>query len=228
MNNPLDASAPSPSHDGFIMPRKWEAHRRTWMCWPARLECFGNAERLLRAKQAYARVARAISAFEPVVMAARPAEAAEAKLATGGKCEIAEMALDDAWARDFGPTFVKGPRGLAGVAWRFNAWGGKYHPYTNDVGFARRVLESTGLGVYGAPLVCEGGAIHTDGAGTLLTTEQCLLNANRNPGLARETVEERLEQYTGARRVIWLGEVFPTTKPTAMSTISPVSRLPAG
>ncbi len=205
----LDTADPYPARDGFFMPAEWEPHLRTWMCWPTRAEAYGGQEGLLRAKQAYARVARVISAFEPVIMAARPAEAAEAKLATGGKTEVLEVALDDGWARDFGPTFLKGRKGgLAGVQWLFNAWGNKYKPFANDAVFATRVLKVAGAASYDAPLVCEGGAIHTDGSGTLITTEQCLLNANRNPGISREEVEEHFEHYLGARKVIWLGDGF--------------------
>jgi len=209
MSKHLDAAAPSPLHDGFAWPAEWDAHRRTWMCWPARAECFGGREGMLRAKQAYARVARAISAFEPVMVAARPADAAEAKLATGGKTEIVEMAIDDSWARDFGPTFLSNGKGrLSGVQWVFNAWGQKYHPYANDATFARRVVEAVGATLYRAPLTCEGGALHTDGQGTLLTTEQCLLNPNRNALRAKGDVELVLKQYLGARTVIWLGDGF--------------------
>jgi agmatine deiminase len=208
MSKPLDAAS-LPAHDGFFMPAEWEPHRRTWMCWPARIACFGNAEGLLRAKQAYARVARAISAFEPVILAARPEEAAEARLATSSKVEILETPIDDGWARDFGPTFLKDGRGrLSGVQWKFNAWGEKYHPYTEDARFAGRVLKRMGVRAYDAPLVCEGGALHSDGQGTVLTTEQCLLNANRNPDLSKEQVESCLRLYLGARKVIWLGEGF--------------------
>jgi agmatine deiminase len=208
MNNRLGAASPSPLQDGYYMPAEWERHRRTWMCWPVRSACFGGVDGVLRAKQAYARVARAISAFEPVTIAVRAAESAEARLATGGKAEIVEMALDDSWARDFGPTFLRDKGRVAGVQWTFNAWGQKYHPYSNDMTFARRVLESLGLPLYRAPLVCEGGALHCDGEGTVLTTEQCLLNPNRNPGLSREEVETVLKQYLGARAVIWLGSGF--------------------
>src|SRR5882672_351817 len=127
MNRTLDAASPSPLLDGYAFPAEWEPHKRTWMCWPVRTECFGGAEGVLRAKQAYARVARAISAFEPVTLAARPQDMAEARLATGGKVEIAEMALDDSWARDFGPTFLHDRLGkLSGVQWMFNAWGRRY------------------------------------------------------------------------------------------------------
>ena len=205
MTKPMDAAAALPVNEGYSMPAEWEPHRRTWMCWPARLACFGNEERLLRAKQAYARVARAISAFEPVTLAARAEAVAEAKLATSGKVEVMELAVDDGWARDVGPTFLTDQRSrLSGVQWRFNAWGGKYEGYANDASFASRVLQMLGLPVYRAPLVCEGGAVHCDGQGTVLTTEQCLLNPNRNPDLTRSDVEERLRHFLGARKVIWL------------------------
>src|SRR5262245_18157430 len=176
MDSRQDAAAPTPLHDGFVWPAEWQPHRRTWMCWPARNECFGGPEGVLRAKQAYARVARAASGFEPVTLAARPADVAEARLATSGQVEVVEAPLDDSWARDFGPTFLAGPRGLGGVRFVFNAWGRKYHPYTNDAAFARRVIDWAGAIPYAAPFVCEGGALHTDGNGTILTTEQCLLN----------------------------------------------------
>jgi agmatine deiminase len=210
----LDADNPCPARDGFSMPAEWSPHRRTWMCWPSRTDVWGGPDGLLRAKQAYARVARAISTFEPVTMAARPQDHAEAQLACGGKAAIFEALLDDSWARDMGPTFLAGPNSAAdggaraGVAWTFNAWGNKYHPYTNDALLAGRILAEARVAAYHAPLVCEGGAIHSDGAGTLLTTEQCLLNPNRNPGLTPQQIEERLALYTGARRIVWLGEGF--------------------
>lgn len=213
MNEILDAASPSPLQDGFFFPAEWAPHRRTWMCWPARMECFGGAEGTLRAKQAYARVARAISSFEPVTLVARPHELAEARLATGGKVDVIELPLDDSWARDFGPTFLRNGKGrLSGVQWVFNAWGQKYHPYTNDAVFARRVLEMIGAPVYKAPLVCEGGALHSDGQGTVLTTEQCLLHPNRNPGRTKNAIEDLLKLYLGARSVLWLGSGFSDTE----------------
>jgi agmatine deiminase len=209
MDRRHEAAVPTPLRDGFAWPAEWAQHRRTWICWPARHECFGGPEGALRAKQAYARVARAVSGFEPVTLAARPADAAEARLATGGGVDVVEIPLDDSWARDFGPTFLKGPnRRLGGVKWVFNAWGRKYHPYTNDAAFACRVLEATGATRYAAPLTAEGGALHTDGEGTVLTTEQCLLNPNRNPGLTLADIEDVLKHYVGARKAIWLGSGF--------------------
>lgn len=209
MHDRLDADESCPARDGFAMPAEWSPHARTWMCWPCRTEIWGGPDGLLRAKQAYARVARAISTFEPVVMAVRPQDAAEPKLACAGKVETFEVALDDSWARDIGPTFVTDLYGAkAAVQWRFNAWGNKYRSYDEDAQFATRAAEATGVKLYRAPFVCEGGAIHSDGEGTFLTTEQTLLNDNRNPDLDRQQVEERLALYAGARRIIWLGDGF--------------------
>ncbi len=209
MTRRLDADDPCPARDGFTWPAEWGPHKRTWMCWPCRTEAWGGPEGLLRAKQAVARVARAISTFEPVVMAAREQDVAEVALATAGKAEIFQVPLDDSWARDIGPTFLLGSDGRkAAVQWQFNAWGNKYHPYTEDAAFAARAADVADAPVYYAPLVCEGGAIHSDGEGTLITTEQCLLNPNRNPNLTRQQVEERLALFTGARRIVWLGDGF--------------------
>ena len=209
MTKRLDADDPCPARDGYVMPAEWAPHVRTWMCWPCRTEAWGGPEGLLRAKQAYARVARAVSSFEPVTMVVRPQDTAEARLASAGKVAIFEAPLDDSWARDMGPSFLVGPDGRrAGVAWHFNAWGNKYHPYTDDAALGGKILAEADVRTYRGPLVCEGGAIHVDGEGTLITTEQCLLNANRNPHLDRQQVEERLALFTGARRILWLGEGF--------------------
>jgi len=209
MTKRLDADDPCPVRDGYVMPAEWAPHARTWMCWPCRTEAWGGPEGLLRAKQAYARVARAVSSFEPVTMVVRPHDTAEARLASAGKVAIFEAALDDSWARDMGPSFLVGPDGRrAGVSWTFNAWGNKYQPYTDDAALGGKILAEADVRTYRGPLVCEGGAIHVDGEGTLITTEQCLLNANRNPHLDRQQVEERLALFTGARRILWLGEGF--------------------
>ncbi len=195
------------SSAGLWMPAEWAAHRRTWMCWPCRTEAWGSPDGLLRAKKAAARVARAISDFEPVVMAVRPEDAAEAASSCGGSAELFETPLDDSWARDTGPTFLASAE-RAGIAWQFNAWGQKYHPFENDQAFAAHVLEHVRARMCRPSLVCEGGAIHVDGEGTLMTTEQCLLNSNRNPSLSMEQVEDILARYTGCRRVLWLGSGF--------------------
>jgi agmatine deiminase len=193
-----------PALEGYRMPPEWALHKCTWMCWPCRLAAWGSARGLKRAKEATARVAHAIAGFEPVIMASRPEDAAEVRSLCGPVVDVFEVILDDSWARDIGPSFLSGPE-PGGVAWRFNAWGGKYAPYDKDAQFAAHVLESRHARSFPAPLVCEGGAIHVDGEGTLITTEQCLLNANRNPGLSRMEVEKTLATFTAVERVVWLG-----------------------
>jgi agmatine deiminase len=122
---------------------------------------------------------------------------------------VIELGSDDAWARDVGPTFVVNARGrVRGVDWVFNAWGGLdgglYFPWDRDDQVARKILEVERLDRYRAPFVLEGGAIHVDGQGTLLTTEQCLLNPNRNPGMSREDIEAELARTLGIATVVWL------------------------
>jgi agmatine deiminase len=162
---------------------------------------------MARARTATAEIARAIARFEPVILIARPADAEDAERVCGGFAEIYPAPIDDSWARDTGPTFISG-HAPAGVAWRFNAWGGKYQNYDNDAALAGRVLERAGAEAFAAPIVCEGGAIHVDGDGTLITTEQCLLNANRNPDRTRDEITDTLRGYTGAEAVIWLPGEF--------------------
>ena len=123
---------------------------------------------------------------------------------------VVEIASDDAWLRDTGPTFVvDGNGGRRGVDWRFNAWGGfkdgLYFPWDRDQRVARKLLEIEGADRYAAPLILEGGSIHVDGEGTVLSTEECLLNPNRNPELSREQIEAALHDYLGTEKVVWLG-----------------------
>ena len=189
------------------MPAEWEPHARCWMAWPCRLEPWGSAEGMLRARLGHAAVARAISGFEKVTVAVHPRDADEARLMLGRGLEMLEVEIDDSWARDNGPIFVSDGRdGVAGVHWRFNAWGNKYNGIENDVAFGRRVLDTLDMRRYDGPMVLEGGSVCVDGQGTLITTEQCLLNANRNPSLTRQQIEERLALFLGVTKVIWLGE----------------------
>lgn len=202
-----DQATPSP--EGLAMVPEWAPHARTWIAWPCRAECWGGDEAFLAAKHSTARVARAISAFEPVNLVVRADDIAAATLATSGKVKLCESKIDDSWVRDTGPSFLTGPSGArAAVQWQFNAWGGKYQPYAHDAGLATRIATVAGCRVFDAPLVCEGGAIHTDGEGTLMATEQCLLNPNRNPGMDKADVESWLRRFTGVETILWLGEGF--------------------
>jgi agmatine deiminase len=177
------------------------------MAWPCRTELWG--EGLDAARNAYSEVAKAIATFEPVTMVANGEEIAEVSLRCGAGSSVAclPLAHDDSWMRDNGPTFlIDGKGGVAGVDWRFNAWGDKFDNYKNDAAVAGAVLDHLKMSAYRAPLVLEGGSIHVDGEGTVLTTEQCLLHPNRNPKLNREQIEKHLRAYLGVRQVIWLGQ----------------------
>ncbi len=195
----------TPADRGLFMPAEWHGHDRCWMAWPCREELWG--EHLEAAREAYAEVARTIAEFEPVTMIANPDSIAEASLHCGPGIACLPMPHDDSWIRDNGPTFViDGRGGIEGVDWRFNGWGGRYEPHDRDAAVAGAVLEHLDLPRNAAPLVLEGGAIHADGEGTLLATESCLLNRNRNPDLGRAEIEALLVAYLGLRQVIWLGE----------------------
>jgi len=188
------------------MPAEWAPHAGCWMTWPCRPENWDDIE---RARAAYARVARAIAAFEPVTMTANAEHVAQARKALGvgfgANVDVVVVPSDDSWARDTAPTFVvDGRGGLAGVDWRFNAYGGIYERYARTANMARRILDLLGARRFAAPLVLEGGAVHTDGDGTLLTTEEVVLDPRRNPGLSREEAEALLRDYLGVERVVWL------------------------
>ncbi len=194
----------TPADRGLFMPAEWHPHDRCWMAWPCRVELWGD--RLEAARAAYAKVASAIAEFEPVTMIANPENVAEVSLHCGPGIACLPMPHDDSWIRDNGPSFVIDGKGaIAGIDWRFNAWGEKIHPYDRDAAVAAAVLEHLDIAREAAPLVLEGGSIHVDGEGSLLTTEECLLNPNRNPDLGRDEIEALLCAYLGVRQVIWLG-----------------------
>lgn len=196
----------TPAAQGFFLPAEWGGHERTLLGWPCRIAAYGgSAPRLQAARAAHAAVARAIAAYEKVTVLAPPAEAVRAQRLLGPGIEILPLAMDDCWLRDSGPTFViDGKGGRAGIAWRFNAWGEKFHPYDQDASLAMRFLRARRERSFAANLVLEGGAIGSDGNGTLLTTESCALNSNRNAGMDRGRFEQVMARQLGARRVIWL------------------------
>lgn len=197
------SEARMPADDGLFMPAEWEPHERCWMQWPSRNEVWG--ERLPQAYAAYAQVARAIASFEPVSMVCRPEDEAQARLACGRDIDLVTLPIDDSWARDSGPIFVTDGKGhVAGTHWRFNAWGNAYNNYENDEAIGGLILERLGIRTYKGGIVFEGGSISVDGYGTLLTTEECLLNDNRNPELTRQQIEEALALNLGVARIIWL------------------------
>jgi agmatine deiminase len=199
----------TPAADGFRMPAEFEPHAGCWMLWPERADNWREAAR--PAQHAFVGVATAIAQFEPVSVGASAAHYAIARALLPEQVRVVELAHDDSWMRDVGPTFVVNARGaVRGVDWHFNAWGGLngglYFPWDQDDLVARKVLEIEIRDRYRPAIINEGGAIHVDGEGTVLVTEECLLNANRNPSLSREQIEAQLRDYLGVSQVIWLGK----------------------
>jgi agmatine deiminase len=205
MSATLDST---PAADGYRMPAEFEPHSGCWMAWPERPDNWRLGAG--PAQDAFATVAAAIAASEPVTMAVSDAQFERCRSMLPESVRVVEMTTNDAWMRDTGPTFVlDGAGGRRGVDWHFNAWGGLegglYSPWDADDRVARKVLEMEGAERYRAPFVLEGGSIHVDGEGTVLSTEECLLNRNRNPELSRGQIERLLLEYLGAEKVLWLG-----------------------
>lgn len=200
------------------MPGEFEPHEGCIMIWPERPGSWRNGAR--EARRAFRDVIAAIAESEHVYVAVSEASMLSAKELLCGKEQwqknvtLFMAETDDAWARDVAPTFVrkedgKNPPQICAVNWEFNAWGGTvdglYASWEKDNAFAGFFADSFGYELIdAAPFVLEGGSVHSDGEGTVLVTEACLLSAGRNPQLSRAEIEERLRHYLGAEKVLWL------------------------
>ena len=198
-----------PAMDGYRMPGEFEPHTKTWMLWPERPDNWREAGK--PAQKAFAAVAEAISQFEPIVMGVNPNQYDVARQILHPQVQVVVIENNDAWMRDCGPTFILHHSGsVRGVDWKFNAWGGLngglYYPWDLDDQVPQKVLEMEGMECYRAPIVLEGGSIQVDGEGTLITTEECLLNPNRNPTLTKDDIELVLKNYLNIVKIIWLGK----------------------
>lgn len=194
-----------PKDFNYKMPAEWEAHERTFISWPVK-DSMCHPDNHESVCAGYAEFIKAIAEFEPVSVLVNPNELENVKkLFEESNIELLPIEHNDAWLRDNGPTFIIDEEGnRAGVNWNFNAWGGKYAHWDLDDEVAPKILKHYNIKKFDAPLVMEGGSLHTDGEGTLLTTEECLLNPNRNPDLTREQIEAYLKQYLNIEKVIWL------------------------
>jgi agmatine deiminase len=197
---------------GFRMPAEWEPHRATYMTWPHNPETWPGKFDPVPAQ--YAAVVAALSHFETVRMLVKD-EAAEHQAAAllrqaGVRMESVELlsyATNDSWLRDYGPIFVGRADGTQlALDWRFNSWGEKYGAYNLDDVIPRQLAARYGFECLEVPMVLEGGSIDVNGAGSLLTTESCLLNPNRNPDMTKAEIEEYLRVYLGVSNVLWLGD----------------------
>lgn len=197
----------TPAALGFSMPAEFAAHDACWMLWPQRPDNWRYGAK--PAQAAFVAVARAIAESETVFVGVNDDQYENARHQLPAHIRVVELSSNDAWMRDVGPTFLTHPDGrLALVDWEFNAWGGLngglYFPWDKDRRIRSKIAEMLGAERFIAPLVMEGGAIHVDGEGTLITTEECLLNPNRNPKLSKAELERLLGDYLGVTRVIWL------------------------
>ena len=198
----------TPKKDGFRMPAEFEPQKQIWMLWPERPDNWRDGAK--PAQKVFAEVAKAISQFENVTMCVSPAQYANARNLLPGDIRVVEMTSNDSWIRDCGPTFLVNDKGgVRAVDWDFNAWGGLYDglyfPWDQDDMVPRKVCDIEGVDTYRTPgFVLEGGSIHVDGEGTLLTTKMCLLSPGRNPDMTQEEIEAQLKEYLNLEKIVWL------------------------
>ena len=202
----------TPKDKNYIMPAEWEQHKCCWMQWPhdnpefnsyAEVPTWSHFD-IEKGRIAWSNVANAISNFEQVKMIVHPNNIVNSSKLLNEKVEILSFVNDDAWARDSGAIFLLNKeKKLGGVDWEFNGWG-KFSPYDSDNKIAKFMIENENATYFKNDMILEGGSIHTDGKGTLLTTEQCLLNKNRNPELSKEQIEDNLKDFLGVNKIIWL------------------------
>jgi len=199
-----------PTDDGFYMPAEFSKHSATVMIWPERPGSWCYEAKF--AEKVFAEIIGKIAEFEKVFVLASNKKFYHAKACLEGvkNAEVLNINSDDAWARDTAPTFVVNGKGdIRAVDWQFNAWGGEYDGlyanWDNDDKIPYELCKKLGIALYDAhPFVLEGGSIHTDGEGTLITTEECLLSKGRNPQLTKAEIEENLKKYLGINKTIWL------------------------
>lgn len=195
----------TPAADGFRMPGEWERHQGTIMVFVPAQNWKGYG--LEEARKEWAQVANTISQFEPVTMVVNPPDKAIADKLLSSKIKKLYLPVNDGWARDSGPMFLKGPNQERRVAgFTFNGWGAKFPPFADDALLKARLAAHFRTKMYVSPVVLEGGGVLQDGEGTVITTEECLLHRNRNPRLKKTDVEQALKDYLGAKTVIWLGK----------------------
>ena len=207
----MDESQPkTPAHSGFRMPAEWHPHHATWLTWPKDPETW--PDRVPQVETIYLDMIAALTPHEIVNLLVDDKQTEHAireriSTATAAQIHFHHVETVDSWIRDYGPNFLLGPNGEGAFNdWNFNAWGNKYEELKKDDSVPRRLEQFLTLKRFSPGIVMEGGSIEVNGAGCVLTTEQCLLNANRNPELSRAEIEQYLKDYLGVRKVLWLAE----------------------
>ena len=197
----------NPTADGFHLPAEWEEHERTIMVMPPPQNWKGYGIPLEDVRGQWADVANTLCQYERVLMVVHPKETKHVRGILSREIELIEFPVNDGWSRDSGPIFLvnrEGKRRVAGFT--FNGWGAKFPPYSDDAMLKARLCKHLGVPMYPIDFVLEGGAVSVDGQGTVLTTEQCLLNTNRNSVVDRIQIEILLNQSLGTTKVIWLSK----------------------
>ncbi|HAT55657.1 MAG TPA: agmatine deiminase [Lactobacillus sp.] len=198
----------TPQQDGYRMPGEFEPHQGVYILWPQRPDNWRNGGK--PAQHTFVKVAEAISQFEHVTVGVNDDQYENARTMLPDNVEVVEISNDDSWVRDCGATFVKNDKGgLRAVDWTFNSWGGLvdglYFPWDKDDRVAQKMAEMERVDRYRLDdFILEGGSIHVDGEGTLITTEECLLSKGRNSQLSKEQIEEVLKAHLNLKKVIWL------------------------
>jgi agmatine deiminase len=205
---------PTPKSLGFRMPAEWEPQEAIWLTWPHN-ELTWPEGMLHEVRTTYVSIILALCTGQRIKLLVKDDENeldARGRLAGSGvplaQVDFIRTAAQDSWIRDYGPTFLSHPqsRQLSMVKWIFNAWGNKYDDLIADDRIPEELNRQLGLQMFEPGIVLEGGSIEVNGAGTVLTTEQCLLNRNRNPELTRAEIEEYLREYLNVSTVLWLRE----------------------
>ena len=201
-----------PKKQKFFMPPEWYSHECCWMQWPheelnrnsyLEVESWSHFD-FEKGRHKWAEVAKAISNYEKVNMIVHPQDIEIAKKLLHDSINIFEFQNDDCWARDSGAIFLlNDKKKLGGVDWEFNGWG-KFTPHDSDNKIAKFMIDKSSATYFKSQMVLEGGSIHVNGGGTLITTEQCLLNKNRNPKLTKEEIEDNIKKYLNIEKIIWL------------------------
>ncbi|MEO6876160.1 MAG: agmatine deiminase family protein [Opitutaceae bacterium] len=202
----------TPAALGFRMPAEWEPQSAIWLSWPHERKTWPGHFRPIPGK--FAEIVATISRFEEIRLnIAKPLQQRAWSLITKAKADLKKVELythptNDAWCRDHGPIFVKHKRTgeVAVTDWKYNSWGGKYPPFDLDNTIPTKIARALKLRRFVISRVLEGGSIEVNGAGTLLTTEACLLNKNRNPALTKAQIEQMLRDNLGVEQILWLGD----------------------
>ena len=196
-----------PCDEGYRLTADFERQSASYIIWPERPDNWRDGAK--PAQQTFAKLAEMIAEVQPVTMLVNEDQQKNARSMLSERVRVVEMRRTDAWMKDYGPFFVKNKDGLVrAVSFNFNAWGGLidglYFPWDKDIEVASKICDLDGIDYYDSSVIIEGCALHTDGQGTIITTEDVLLSEDRNPAMTKEKMESILKEYLGAKKIIWI------------------------